>query len=64
MERTETWARAAGIAELTLLVFAHNERARAMYGALGYAEEAYYERDVVRQSGEVYDTIFMTKRLS
>lgn len=35
----ETWARERGFALLTLHVFTHNERARALYRRLGFQEE-------------------------
>lgn len=40
MERVEDWARAKGFRLLGLDVFANNQRARAFYRRLGYAEDS------------------------
>lgn len=63
LDRTIEWARERGLAEISLLVFAHNERAIALYRNRGFEQRDYFERDVTRQSGEVWDTILMTKPL-
>jgi ribosomal protein S18 acetylase RimI-like enzyme len=57
------WARERALPSISLLVFAHNERAIALYRARGFQQREYYEEDVTRQSGEVWDTILMTKTL-
>ncbi len=57
------WARERGIFELYLLVFPHNQAARALYEKSGFVEVERYENDVTRQTGEVWDTILMRKTL-
>lgn len=62
MLAAEEWARAHGIERMHLSVFAHNEPARRLYRALGYAEEglrpAHY-----RMKGRDVDEVLMGKRL-
>lgn len=58
------WTRARGADRLSLLVFAHNERALKLYERNGFVREAYYARDVTRQTGDVWDTMLMVKRLT
>lgn len=62
MEATEVWGREHGVERLTLEVFAHNERARALYVKLGYAEEGFH-RAAVRFPDEAIDVISMAKML-
>jgi [ribosomal protein S18]-alanine N-acetyltransferase len=57
------WAREHRIARLSLHVFPHNEAARRLYEKTGFSEIERYERDVTRQSGEVWDAILMCKDL-
>jgi ribosomal protein S18 acetylase RimI-like enzyme len=57
------WARRCDLPSISLLVFAHNERAIALYRKRGFEQRDYFERDVTRQTGEVWDTVLMTKRL-
>ena len=63
LDRAIEWARERRLRDISLLVFAHNERAIALYSSKGFEQREYYERDVVRQNGEVWDTILMTKPL-
>jgi ribosomal protein S18 acetylase RimI-like enzyme len=63
LDRAIAWARKRGYPQISLLVFAHNERAIALYRDRGFEQREYFERDVTRQSGEVWDTILMTKTL-
>ena len=63
MERVFAWARARGIAEISLLVFPHNQRAMRLYQSSGFEEVERYPEDVRRQSGEMWDTILMRKTL-
>jgi ribosomal protein S18 acetylase RimI-like enzyme len=58
------WARANGYPTLALLVYPGNERAIALYHAMGFEQIAYYEQDIRRQSGEVWDTILMRATLT
>lgn len=58
------WTRGRGADRLSLLVFPHNERALRLYERNGFVREAYYERDVTRKTGEVWDTMLMVKRLN
>lgn len=58
------WTRARGADRLSLLVFPHNERAVKLYERNGFVREDYYERDVTRKTGEVWDTMLMVKRLN
>ncbi len=64
MERLFTWANGRGIAELSLLVFPHNERALRLYRSTGFTEVERYAEDVRRKSGELWDTILMRKTLA
>jgi ribosomal protein S18 acetylase RimI-like enzyme len=63
LEAAVAWGRERGVPSLSLFVFPHNEGARALYRAMGFAEIERFERDVTRQSGEVWDTILMRKEL-
>lgn len=63
LEAAFAWARARTIPSLSLLVFPHNERAIALYRKCGFVQTEYYPRDAVRQNGEVWDSILMTKSL-
>ncbi|HVS46641.1 MAG TPA: GNAT family N-acetyltransferase [Verrucomicrobiae bacterium] len=64
LQTAMAWTRDAGYTTLALLVFPHNRAAIALYRAMGFEQVAYYERDVRRQNGEVWDTILMQQRLS
>jgi ribosomal protein S18 acetylase RimI-like enzyme len=57
------WTRRQGLSDVSLLVFPHNERAIALYRKYGFETRDYYPDDVTRQTGEVWDTMLMTKRL-
>lgn len=63
LDRALEWARDRHLPDISLLVFPHNERALALYRRAGFEQRAYYPNDVTRQTGEVWDTILMTKRL-
>ncbi len=63
LEAALDWARAQGLRDVSLLVFPHNERAIALYRKSGFEQRDYYVNDVTRQTGEVWDTILMTKTL-
>lgn len=58
------WAVHKGYAQMHLLVFAHNERARALYEQCGFVEAEYYAADVTRDNGDTWDTILMIKDLA
>lgn len=58
------WARERELPDVSLLVFPHNERALALYRNAGFEQREYYPNDVTRQTGEVWDTILMTKVLT
>lgn len=64
LEYTFTWAREHGVAALSLHVFPHNKAARALYKKAGFREVERFERDVKRQSGEVWDVILMRKEFA
>jgi ribosomal protein S18 acetylase RimI-like enzyme len=57
------WAADEGLPDVSLLVFPHNTRAIALYHKFGFEQRDYYPNDVTRQTGEVWDTILMTKVL-
>jgi [ribosomal protein S18]-alanine N-acetyltransferase len=63
LERAAAWAQSIGAPALVLSVFPHNDAAIALYKAAGFVEFERRERDVTRQSGEVWDTIHMRKEL-
>jgi ribosomal-protein-alanine N-acetyltransferase len=63
LEAAFAWGRKTGAKTLSLHVFPHNEAAIALYRSTGFVEIERYERDVTRQSGEVWDTILMRKEL-
>ena len=63
LDRLCDWARENGIERLSLKVFPHNEPARALYRAAGFAEVRRFERDRPRKDGELWDTILMQKDL-
>lgn len=64
LECTFSWAREHGVAALSLHVFPHNKAARALYKKAGFREVERFERDVKRQSGEVWDVILMRKEFA
>lgn len=63
LERAIQWAREQQLPDLSLFVFPHNERAIALYRSAGFEQREYYPNDVTRQTGEVWDTMLMTKVL-
>jgi [ribosomal protein S18]-alanine N-acetyltransferase len=63
LEAATAWGQSLGVPALTLSVFPHNEAALALYRSAGFVEFERRERDVTRQSGEVWDTIHMRKEL-
>lgn len=63
LQRLLEWARERDLPDVSLLVFPHNDRAIALYRKFGFEQRDYYPDDVTRQTGEVWDTILMTKRL-
>jgi ribosomal protein S18 acetylase RimI-like enzyme len=63
LDRATEWARTQNLPDISLLVFPHNERAIALYRSAGFEQREYYPNDVTRQTGEVWDTMLMTKRL-
>lgn len=63
LDRVIAWGRERGLPDISLLVFPHNERALALYRKAGFEQREYYRSDVTRQTGEVWDTILMTKPL-
>jgi [ribosomal protein S18]-alanine N-acetyltransferase len=63
LEAAFAWARERGMTGLTLRVFPHNEAALALYRSAGFVAVQRRERDVKRQTGDVWDTIFMRKTL-
>lgn len=62
IEAAERWARTVGIERMTLEVFAHNERARHLYGSMGYEEEGTDVRAIRFPEGDV-DSVRMAKWL-
>jgi len=56
------WARESGIRKLSLTVFATNRSAIALYGQLGFAEEARLKGQVVLEGSPV-DEVVMTRWL-
>jgi RimJ/RimL family protein N-acetyltransferase len=63
MEAMEQWAREHGIVKITLRVFTHNDRARALYERMGYEREGVERRQVRFADGEEVDTMLMAKFL-
>ncbi len=63
LDAATVWGQIIGVPALTLAVFPHNEAALALYRSAGFVEFERRERDVTRQSGEVWDTIHMRKEL-
>ena len=61
IERSFAWAREHGVVALSLHVFPHNLAARALYQRTGFHEIERFERDVTRQTGDVWDSILMRK---
>jgi ribosomal protein S18 acetylase RimI-like enzyme len=53
------WGRERGLHKLSLDVFAHNERAIALYRKFGFVEEGRRAKHYRRQSGELWDSIEM-----
>ena len=52
-------ARAHGLHKVSLSVFAHNERAIALYQKFGFVEEGRRVKQYRRSSGELWDAIDM-----
>jgi len=63
MDVAEEWARDQGVHKLSLGVFAHNERAIALYRKHGFAEEGRRVKHYRRKNGELYDSLEMGKLL-
>jgi RimJ/RimL family protein N-acetyltransferase len=53
------WARAAGAHKITLQVWPHNMRARALYKRFGFEQEGYLRRHWQRTNGEKWDAVVM-----
>ncbi|HEX5449234.1 MAG TPA: GNAT family N-acetyltransferase [Gaiellaceae bacterium] len=64
MSTAEEWAREQGAHKLSLGVFAHNERAIALYVKHGFVEEGRRVKHYRRKSGDLYDSLEMGKLLS
>jgi ribosomal protein S18 acetylase RimI-like enzyme len=63
LDRAIAWSQQQQLSDVSLLVFPHNERAITLYRNAGFEEREYYPNDVTRQTGEVWDTMLMVKRL-
>ena len=63
LEAIIAWARDRGHDEISLLVFPHNTVAIALYRKFGFVDREYNRNDITRQTGEVWDTLAMTKKL-
>ena len=63
MDAAETWARENGVHKLALGVFAHNDRAIALYRKHGFVEEGRRVKHYRRRNGELYDSLEMGKLL-
>ena len=59
MTRAIEWARAQGLAKLSLEVWPHNARAIALYEKFGFQREGYHPKQWRRNNGESWDTISM-----
>ena len=59
MELNIEWGRRIGLRKIYLRVVHYNERARSMYEALGFTEEARLHEDVLRVDGTYGHTITM-----
>ena len=55
------WAQDRGLPDVSLLVFPHNKRAIALYEKFGFEKRDYYPDDVIRRTGEIWDTMLMIK---
>lgn len=64
LQHVVAWAADAHLRDVSLLVFAHNEAAIALYESEGFVRTEYYPNDVMRQDGRVFDTILMRRVLS
>jgi RimJ/RimL family protein N-acetyltransferase len=53
------WAEQQGAHKISLLVWPHNQPARALYRKYGFEEEGYLKRHWRRKSGEIWDSIVM-----
>lgn len=63
MKTAEAWARQQGVHKLSLGVFAHNERAIALYRKQGFVEEGRRVKHYRRKNGELFDSLEMGKLL-
>lgn len=63
LEAAVGWARAAGAAEVSLLVFTHNEAAAALYARHGFLDRGVLLRAFPRRSGERWDARRMVLHL-
>ncbi len=63
LDAAEAWARKQGVHKLSLGVFAHNDRAIALYRKHGFAEEGRRVKHYRRKNGELYDSLEMGKLL-
>lgn len=63
IEVGEIWAREHHVKRIELSVFAHNERARRLYEACGYAVEGIKRKAYVLPEGDAIDAVTMAKLL-
>jgi ribosomal-protein-alanine N-acetyltransferase len=57
--RAIEWARAKGLAKLSLEVWPHNAAAIALYEKFGFVQEGYHPKQWRRRNGESWDTVSM-----
>jgi L-phenylalanine/L-methionine N-acetyltransferase len=57
------WAESAGAERMRLEVFTHNDRAIALYRRMGFHDEETLIGRYPRQSGEVWDALFMVRSI-
>ena len=63
MDIAEAWAREQDVHKLSLGVFAHNDRAVALYRKHGFVEEGRRVKHYRRRNGELFDSLEMGKLL-
>lgn len=63
LDAGEAWAREQSVHKLSLGVFAHNDRAIALYQKHGFVEEGRRVKHYRRKNGDLYDSLEMGKLL-
>jgi len=59
MDAAVSWAKTQAAHKMTLEVWPHNDRARALYRTFGFRDEGHLRRHYRRRNGELWDVVVM-----